>query len=525
MSMFQTAILGHEIELKLKLTPADLAKLKRSKVLADNRLTKPKTATLASIYWDTPDLALAAQGTTIRVRAEGRKRIQTVKTAGTRSAALHSRREWEWPILSDHPNIHLLASTGLKAFQDQDFLSRIIPVYTTEFHRTLIRLGSQDWEIEVALDLGKVGAGSLDEAICEVELELIRGSASDLVDLAHRIVQTVPARLLTIPKSERGHHLITGWTPTPAKALPGEISAHMTVGQAFTSIGRNCINQMIANEHCLLINGDPESIHQMRVALRRLRSAIRLFRDLLSGPQNEGIRAELRWLQGSLGPARDAHVFLEEIVAPVVAAHPEMAPLLALRAHWSHESATHVQHAIQAVAGQRFTLLVLDMIGWIEAGKWQDDETVSAVRDLSISDFARKILDKQDRRLRRAATEDPTSLPMPELHNLRILCKQLRYTSEFFAGLFSKRASRLHLSALGELQEILGDVHDISVAADRLSQLTAAQEATTPGLGDSGKAWATGLVAGWHTGRLPALLAQVDGAWERYRKADRYWKG
>ena len=313
---------------------------------------------------------------------------------------------------------------------------------------------------------------------------------------------------------------MTGWTPTPAKATPGEISPAMTVGQAFRSIGRNCINQMIANEHCLLMNGDPEAIHQMRVALRRLRSAIRLFRDLLIGPQNEHIRTELRWLQASLGPARDTYVFLEEIVAPVVASHPEMAPLLALRNHWSQESAAHAKQAMDSVGEPRFTSLILDLVGWIEAGDWLDDDALSTIRDIPITDFAITILARQDKRLRRAATDDPLSLPMEELHNLRILCKQLRYTSEFFAGLFPKKIVRTHLAVLSSLQEILGQLHDISVAADRLGLATETQIG-----GDGGRAWAAGLVAGWHTGRLPGLLAQVDGAWKKYCKAERYWKG
>ena len=519
MSMLQSPVLGHEIELKLKLDPADLAKLKRSSILAENRLGKPKNATLISIYWDTPNLDLASQGITIRVRAEGRKRIQTVKTAGTRSAALHSRKEWEWPILSDHPNIHLLESTQLPPFTNADIFASLTPVYTTEFRRSTYRLGTDDWEVEVAMDHGKVGTRDTHEPICEVELELIRGSAIALVDLANRIVKVVPARLLTIPKSERGHNLITGWSPSPAKAAPGEIVTDMTVGQAFRAIGRNCINQMIANEHCLLVNGDPEAIHQMRVALRRLRSAIRLFRDLLTGPQTEMIRTELRWLQASLGPARDTHVFLEEIVAPVVAVHPEMAPLLALRAHWSRESAAHAKIAMDAVSEPRFTSLILNMVGWVEAGEWQDEEPSAPVRDRPITDFARVLLAKQDRRLRRAATDDPISLPMEELHNLRILCKQLRYTGEFFAPLFTKKSVRNHLSALAEMQDILGQLHDIAVAAERLSQATDGNDAP-----DQGRAWAAGLVAGWHTGRLPALLAQVDGAWEKYCAAPRYWK-
>ena len=78
---------------------------------------------------------------------------------------------------------------------------------------------------------------------------------------------------------------------------------------------------------------------------------------------------------------------------------------------------------------------------------------------------------------------------------------------------------KAHLDSLAELQEILGQLHDIAVAAERLSQATE----TSDGM-DGGRVWAAGLVAGWHTGRLPGLLAQVDGAWKKYCAAQRYWK-
>ena len=518
MSILQTPVLGHEIELKLQMDSASMAQLKRLPLLAANRQTKPRSVNLMSIYWDTPQLELATQGITLRIRAEGRKRIQTVKTAGIRGAALQDRQEWEWPILSDHPNMHLLETTGLAPLGDATVLGRLVPVYTTEFRRTLHRLATDEWAIEVAMDEGKVATRDAEDPICEVELELYGGSAAVLVDLAKDIASAVPARLLNVTKSERGQRLLTGWKPVPTKSSPAELTTVMNVGQAFQAIGRNCINQMLANEHCLMLNGSPEAIHQMRVALRRLRSAIKLFRPLLTGPQTESVRTELRWLQASLGPARDTHVFLQEIIAPVQAQYPQMAPMQALRDHWAQENAVHVKAAMATVAQTRFTLMMLLLVGWIEAGEWQTEDACQEQINRPITDFARQTLAKQDRRLRRAATDDPTQLPMEELHNLRILGKQVRYTEEFFAGLFAKKIVRPHLLALADLQEVLGQVHDIAIAAERLEQTSD----THPG--DSSRAWAAGLVAGWHAGRLPMLLSQVDNVWENYCAAPRYWK-
>lgn len=523
MNAFGGPMLGHEIELKLKLDPPQMAKLKRSPLMTARRLGKPQTSRLTSIYWDTPDFELAKAGIVVKVRAEGRKRTQTVKTSGSRSAALHSRHEWEWPVLSDQPNAYLLESTGLKPLQDPEVAARLMPIYTTQFRRTFFRIGDDDSEIEVSMDEGSVGIASASEAICEVELELIRGPASALVALAQKIVAIVPARLLIHAKSERGLHLAQGFVPGPVKASPGEITSAMTVEETFQSIARNCINQIIANERSLVATGDPEAVHQMRVALRRLRSAARLFRDVVDGPEFQTIKPELSWLQNCLGPARDTHVFLEEIVAPVVAAHPDAVPLRQLHASWSEAAKVHRDAAIAAISQPRFTLLILALMAWTEAGDWRNDEDNpefrAALRATPIMDFAKTMLTKRMKRIRRHATSAPETLPEPLLHELRILCKQLRYTSEFFAPLFHKKEVKATLEALAALQDILGQLNDIAVAAQRLTALPIGAEGETAG----GQSWAAGLVAGWHAGRKPALLSKIAAAWRHFDKMPPYW--
>ena len=506
---------GHEIELKLSLTPADLAKLKKSPLLDQNQMVKPKSARLTTLYWDTPDAQLAAQGIVVKSRAEGRARTQTVKTAGLKGAALHARREWEWPVLSEQPNAHLLETTGLKPFADPALIAQLIPVYKTEFRRTTHRIGTTDWEICLTLDEGHVIAGERSDPISEVELELIRGPASCLVDLALQVVDVVPARLSILPKSERGKLLAVGWSPAPVRAQPEELRADMSVATAFRAIARNCVNQLVANERSLLAVGDPEAVHQMRVALRRLRSAMKLFRDLLVAPDHDALRAELSWLQNALGPARDTHVFLEEIVAPVLNAHPEMATLLALHSHWHLENADKLNAAQSAVGSVRFTRLILSLVGWIEAGQWTAPG--NPLSSTPIRDYARHSLARQDKRLRRKATPHPESLPDEPLHALRILCKQLRYTGEFFSGLFPRRDVVLNLAALADLQELLGNLNDIAVAQQRLI-------GATPQNPDGGLAWAAGLIAGWHASRKPELRGSVAKLWRRYAKAPAYWE-
>ena len=505
---------GDDIELKLRLEPRDMARLRRHPLLQQLRTGTTRTTRFSSVYWDTPELTLARAGVVVRVRSSGRRRTLTVKTAGSRGAGLVARREWEWPIDGDLPDSAQLRTTGLAVLRPLETLARLEPVFSTELRRTRYLLGGDCWEVALSLDQGEVGTGDAREPVCEAELELTAGARRHLFAVAHRIAAAVPARLAVLAKSDRGYQLVAGAPPpSPLKARPIALNDQLGVGDAFQAIARNCLDQLLANERCLLETRDPEAIHQMRVALRRLRSAVRVFRSAVDGPQLAAARVEIGWLLDHLGPARDDHVFLAEIVEPVMSAHPDTVPLAALRAQWLAEHDANTASALAAVADRRFTTLLLTVAEWIEAGDWRDDPQRRARLIEPILPFARRVLSKRDKRLRAAGGDDLTALPGVELHQTRILGKQLRYAGEFFAPLFPAKATAAFLSVLSELQDQLGQINDIEVAGSRLA-----------GDGRHGaRAWAAGLVAGWHAGRRPQLLAKAAKSWDRYREARRFW--
>ncbi len=511
------------LELKLCLDLADLARLRRRPEIRVWRLAPPLRQRLNTIYWDTPGFDLAAAGVVVRIRAAGGRRRLSVKTAGSRGAGLFARREWEWPAAGEIPDPRHLAATGLPVLRDPRVAARLRPVFATDLRRTLYRLGTADWEATVALDHGAIGAGPAREAVCEAELSLVAGPPARLFDLAAALAAAVPARLMSLAKSDRGYRLAAGTPPLPVKAKPTALRADMTVAEAFRVIARNCLDQLLANERCLAASGDPEAIHQMRVALRRLRSAIRMFRAVVDGPGLLAVKAEIGWLLGHLGPARDGHVFLAEIVDPVVAAHPAAPPLTALRAAWLAETDRLQSEACAAVASRRFTATLLTVAAWVEAGDWLEAPGTSATRD--IGPFARDVLARGDRRLRRAGGEKLSRLDEAALHRIRILAKQLRYAGEFFASLWPRKAAPPFLATVADLQEVLRQINDIAVARTRLG--VAGTNDGEPAEGERAegeRAWAAGLIAGWHAGRRKRLLAAADKAWTRYRAAGRFWR-
>ena len=513
---------GREIELKLGLAPEDMERLRLRPCFDIHCQGPPKTRRLTSVYFDTPDFALAAAGISLRVRAIDDHHVQTVKTIGTSTSGLFSRAEWEAPLDSPVPAPAHLVATGLSAFNDAALIERLIPIFCTHIDRTIYRLSGDDgelggkWEVEAALDQGKVEAGDNSEAICEVELELRNGAPKRLFMLARQVLETVPARPLVFTKSERGYHLATGDRYGPVKAKAPPLSFDLTVAEAFQTIARSCLDHLLINERCLLATGDGEAIHQMRVALRRLRSAIKVFRPIIDGPQLAEVKDELRWVLAYLGPARDSGVFLTEIIDPVLAQHPDNAGLEALRAYWHDDHMAKLAQACETVRSHRFSTLALRLGEWVETGSWLGRPGEPPRHKLSapISSFALNRLGKAVGKLLSIAGESIGRLSPEEQHAVRIQCKQVRYAGEFFASLVPRKQMKVFLAELAELQDVLGRLNDIAVATPKLTGKHV----------EGGRAKAAGLVAGWHQSRRTALISEADKAWKRWRNCPQPWQ-
>jgi len=515
---------GREIELKLGMAPDDLARLSFSPPLASPALDPPSARQLASVYFDTPDFALSRAGVALRIRRSGDRVVQTVKAPGSGAAGLFDRPEWE--IARPGPGLDLdhLRATGLAPFVDDALIARLQPIFSTEIHRTTYRLSGAaghdagesetGWEVEAALDFGRVVAGDRSEPICEVEFELVRGEPRRLFDLARQLLESVPARPLTLSKSERGVRLASGDGLRPVKARVPALNPRQGVAEAFQAIARSCLDHLLVNEQCLLATGDGEAIHQMRVALRRLRSGLRVFRPVVDGPRLAEIALELRWLLEQLGPARDAEVLRAEILAPVRNAAPDDAGLAALDAAAGRDLAGRLDVAVAAVRDRRFAALVLDLGAWIESGDWLGRPGAPLRPRLAapITPFALRRLGKASRRLLREGGEDLARLSPEQRHQVRIRGKQARYAAEFFSALLPRKAVSGFLEDLGGLQDALGRLNDIAVALPRLAALP-----------DPQAAQAAGRVAEWHRAREADLLAEAARAWRRLRQRDLPW--
>lgn len=508
-----------ETELKLRLAPDAMRRLRRHAVVQGLKKGRPVTESLKSVYFDTDDHCLRKRAMALRVRHAGRRRIQTLKTEGTLLNGASVRGEWEAEISGDAPELAALkAAEPASDLADERWVRSLRPVFTTEVRRTTYNLGDGDWDIELALDEGLLVSAGGSAPIAEVELELKRGEPRRLFDLALRLQQDVPARLSTISKSERGYLLVDGGVLAPRKARAPALPADADVALAFRLIARSCVDQLLGNQDCLFEARDPEAVHQMRVALRRLSSAFKLFAEILGTPEAARLREELRWLSARLGPARDAEVFMMEIIAPltpVFGADPEFQ---ALRAEFEAARVATFADALAALAEPRFTQFVLALAAWIEGGDWLTiaDEESRGRLALPARAMAGATLDRLDRSLRKRLRR-LASLDAEERHRARIRAKRLRYAVEFFAPLYAAGRARRLNHALARLQDQLGHLNDIAVASRTLR--SHAERAADPAL-----LWTAGQMAGWHAARIPGLLAAAEEDRRALQKLPRFWR-
>ncbi len=504
-----------EIELKLALAPEQVTRLKRHPLLAG--AGRPLRRQLISVYFDTPELDLMRAQAALRVRREGRGWVQTIKIGGGSAGGLHQRPEWQTPTMSEVPEPGRFAEPEVRKLFTPARLTRLRPVFETHFWRNAWTLPlAGGGSVEIALDQGEVSGNRCSQPICEVELELKSGHPSALYDLALALAADLDLRLDPVSKATRGYALFWNLHSQPVKAAPVGLQPAMQAADAFVVVMQNGFEQFTANLAGLIADSDPEYLHQARVAVRRLRSALTVFAPALPDPALAPLRKELRWLMGELAPARDWDVFVTETLPPLMRAMPGR-PLqsLARDAQWRRDAA----HAgmIAAVSSRRLTRLLLEAGQMLLLCPWGQtvDRIGSAGQGAPVAALAGSVLDRRQRQLLRRGRHFVRLAPA-ERHLLRIAAKKQRYATEFFAELYPRKAALAYIQTLAEMQDGLGALNDIAVTGRLLDALRGSRAAS--------RAWACGVVQGWVKSRAQTKITELKPAWRRMKKAHPFWR-
>ncbi len=484
--------MAEEVELKLALAEDHQERFLRHPLL--KTAVERHVDTLDNIYYDTAGLSLRRRGISLRLRRKGRDWLQTVKLAGSSSAGLSSRPEWETPY-SGHFDFSAVDHLPTqKWIARPKLLAHIVPICETRFRRITWKFPAASGHVLLTLDRGWIIANGRREAISEVELELAGAPVSAIFELATQLAQRVALTPSVLSKAERGYRLHTGAPHAPCKAGTVALSATMAPADAFRRIALDCLQHLQLNHAGALASEDPEYIHQMRVATRRLRAALRLFGPVLPGHLTASLRDPLAELTRQLGMARDLDVLLSEIANPVLAALPDEPRLPALAS-----DITNRRYAARALA---VALLAAPDYGRILLAALESLHALPAIDPAApgLAGFATSRLRRLRKKLRQlvaaAGINDPSTL-----HALRIGVKRIRYALEFFSPLAPAKASCRAIRVLARVQDTLGQLNDLNSAGAMLMDCAG----DDPRLRE-----AVTLIGGWHGPRYAKLLVAIS---------------
>jgi len=474
---------------------------------------------LQARYFDTADHALAAQGIVLRLRKEGRRWVQTVKAAGggplqrlEHNVDLGVARGGNEPV--PDPLRHAGTPVGDRLAQAlADAGAPLLPTYGTDIWRLTRQVRAEGSTVELALDLGRIvaqpadGSAPREAAVRELELELVRGGVQGLAALARRWAQAHGLWFSTVSKAERGTRLLAGQEAVPAvKASPPRFdaadAADAPSGRAIQrAVVAACLAQILPNASEIAAGSeDAEQIHQLRIGIRRLRTALRELGPL-GGPDFAAPAWEPPLVDAfrALGARRDRDEVLVGAQAQLQAAG---GPLPALPP--DDDSAPSPGAVARASA---FQGVLVALIGFAAGDAAADGEGLDA-------DAARTHVRGRLQRLHARTVRDGkrfAALSPDDQHRVRKRLKRLRYLAEFVAPLFDARAAARYLDRLRPAQDALGTYNDEVVALAAYREL-AAQDPL---------AW---FAVGWFSGRQPALAQACVKPLHRIGKGPRFWK-
>lgn len=506
---------SRELEIKLVGAPADVAALTRSPLLAEYADGEATIERLVTTYFDTPYRMLAKKGVSVRLRAEAGRVIQTVKVERRGEGAL-SRREWE----RDAPAGATFPSpTGEAEFDAVDSaLAGVAPVARVSSDRWTRDLALKKARLEAAVDLGRIenlSAGALLRAapLAEFELEFVEGDLGAAFKFARRILAAADGRLHVslLSKGAQARRLGEAGLPPPESALA--IDAGASAGDALAAALRQYAARIVDLRPFLADHRLPESAHQMRVALRRLRAVARLYDGALRDDAIFDLARRARDFARAIAPARDWDVFIDGPLANARDRAGESEGFSRLARAADARRATAWASAADACASRDFALFVIDLLKAGHVEGWR--KRARARLDMPARAFAEHALDCR-LKAARAAEDAAAGGGLNARHRLRLKVKALRYTAQAFRSLYPKEARQAFLSALSELQEELGRMSDAQAAA-RLAEIAAKGEGAKA-------ARAAGVVAGLYAADAEDAAHRADLVWSRLAGLAPFWR-
>jgi CHAD domain-containing protein len=482
---------------------------------------------LVDLYLDTEDQRFHRAGYSLRVRRINRRRraeamLKSLESVATAAENMRSRQEISQTVeqsdasllgLADGPVIdRVRAVAGRKP---------LLPLFEVRTHRDLFSVATNGHPTgEIAVDETRIlpADGSPATRLRRVELEVPNEAVAALEPLAERLRVECGLRPAELSKYEAG--LISASLPTPQGLSfgPTDFDASATIGTVAIAALRRQFSAFLDEEPGTRLGDDPERLHDMRVASRRLRAALKLFTDVLP-PQVVTLREELRWIGAILGAVRDLDVQLQQLDG-WRAALPEAdrSVLDALNSLLEDQRAEARATMLAALDSRRYESFVNRFSRALRARPPRN----SALWSSPARQVAPALIEARFRAVRKAAHRLGPDSPPGDYHRLRIHGKRLRYALEFFAELYPRPTRALN-KRLAALQDILGLHQDADVAIARLhafvdERADRLEPATVFAMGQIAERYRRSM--GDLRAKVPAATARVLGkSWKSLKKA------
>ena len=458
---------GRELELKLAVPDGMVDTILQAAGIQPLSTQPPRHE--ITTYFDTLDRALAQRGVSLRVRCAEGSCVQTLK-ADRRGDVAADRAEWEWAIDRDRPDLSLLRQTGIG--NDWPSARELKPVLVTDIDRTTRILQPEDGTVvEAVLDEGTIIAGDAREPVRELELELKSGDPVALYRLALALHASAPVTIVHESKAERGYRLRDGGVAGARKAEAVAVTPTTRAAETFARIVATGLGHLLMNRPAALA-GEAEGVHQMRVAIRRLRAALTLFKPCLEPHAAARFEDELRRIGQIFGEARDWDVFCLQILPEALAAEGVAGWREFLEQPASVRREAAHRGVEQEIRAPLFTSLVLGLAAWAEQGRDGGETLGDAALARPIEDLCPQLLDRLAHKVARRGRQIEHHSDT-QRHALRKALKKLRYGIDYVAAIYPHKAAKSYLRACKKLQQVLGDINDTVAAtglADRLAE-------------------------------------------------------
>jgi CHAD domain-containing protein len=469
------------------------------------------------LYLDTEDQRFHRAGYSLRVRRVNRRRLaeatlKSLDPVATAAGSTRSRREISQPVeRSDTTSLALADGPVIDRVRAVAGRRPLLHLFEVRTHRQVFSVSTNDHGSgEIAVDETRIlpAPGAPPTRLSRVELKVPDGTAAAFEPLAEQLRVECALRPADLSKYEAG--LISTGLPTPQGTSfgPTDFDENATIGTVAVASLRRQLSALLDEEPGTRLGEDPERLHDMRVASRRLRAALSLFSEVLP-PGVVAFRTELRWIGGVLGAVRDLDVQLQQL-DEWRSSLPEAdrSALDGLDALVEERRAEARETLLEALDSGRYESFVNRFGRALRARPPRN----SALWSSPALNVAPALIEARFRAVRRAADRLGQASQARDYHRLRIHGKRLRYALEFFADLYPKQTLALS-KRLAALQDILGLHQDADVAIARLRALVDAHADRL----EPATVFAMGQIAERYRQSMRGLQAQVPPAAARVR--------